>query len=52
MIADVTFFESKIEISTSPSLASEDDYDYMYYRETLLNSGKLTFENVTDKNSL
>jgi len=51
LFAYVTFFESKPEISTSPS-ALEDDYDYQFYRETLLNSGGSTSENVTGKDLL
>jgi len=35
----------------SPS-ASNDDYDYLFYRETLLNSGECTFKNVTGKDTL
>ena len=43
--ADVIFFESKLEIFTSPSFfVSNDDYDYMFYWETLLNNGDSTFE--------
>jgi len=50
---DGTFFESKPEIFASPSsCTSEDDYDYMFYRETLFNSGGLTFETVASKDSL
>jgi len=51
--ADVTFFESKLEISTSlSSFAPEDDYDYSFYQETLLNSGGSTSVNVTGKDPL
>jgi len=51
--ADVTFFKSKIEIFTSPSSsASEDGYDYLFYRETLLHSGEFTSENMTNKDPL
>ena len=32
--------------------ASENDYDYLFYREILLNSGELISENMTGKNSL
>ena len=47
------FFESKPEISTSrSSFASEDDYDYLSYREILLNSDELTSKNVTGKSRL
>jgi len=49
--ADVTFFESKPEIFTSPSV-SEDDYGYLFNREILLNIGESTFENVTGKGPL
>jgi len=42
-------FEYKPGVSTSPS-ASEDDYDYLFYREILLNSGESTSETMTGKN--
>ena len=45
--AHITFFESIPRVFTSPS-ASEDDYDYLFYRKTLLNSGGSTSKNVTD----
>jgi len=48
--ADVTFFESKLGINISPS-TSEDDYDYLFYRETSLDSDESTSENVTNKDS-
>jgi len=47
--ADVIFFKSKPKISTSLSSASEDDYDYLFNRKTLLNSGESTSKDVTDK---
>jgi len=51
--ADVIFYEFKPEIFTSLfSSASEDDSDYLFYRETLLNSGEYTSKNVISKNSL
>jgi len=50
--ADVTFFETKPEISTSSPVASEDAYDYLFYQDTLINSGKSTSENVTGKDPL
>ena len=31
---------------------SEDDYDYLFYQEILLNSGESTSENVTVKDPL
>ena len=40
-----------INIFPSPSVL-EDDYDYLFYRETLLNSGVSTSENVTGKDTL
>jgi len=43
---DVTFYESKLIFT---SFASEDDYDYMFYREILLNSGESTSKNVIVK---
>jgi len=50
LIANVTFFESKPEIFTSIfSSVSEDDYDYLFYQETLINSGRSTSENETGK---
>jgi len=52
LFTDVTFFESKLEISKSPPFASEDDYDYLFYRKILLNSGGSTSENVTGKDPL
>jgi len=53
LLADVTFFESKPGISTSFSpVVSEDDYDYLFYHETLINRDKSTSENVTGKDPL
>ena len=52
LFVDATFFESKPEIFTSPSFASKDDYDYLLYREILLNSSESTSENVTGKHTL
>jgi len=45
---DVTF-ESTPEISTSSAVESDDDYNYLIYKETLINSGKSTSENVSGK---
>ena len=51
--ADVIFFESRLEIFTSPSFfVSEIDYDNLFYREPLLNSSETTSENVTSKDTL
>ena len=47
------FFKSKPEISISASsVVSEDDYDYLFYQETLINNGGSTSENETGKDPL
>jgi len=43
--------EAKPGIFTS-YFVLEDDYDYLFYQKTLLNSGKSTSESMTCKNSL
>ena len=51
--ANVTFFEFKPRVSISlSSSASEDDYDYLLCRETLLNNDESTSENITGKDTL
>ena len=40
LLADVTFFESTPRVSTSSLVASDGDYDYLFYQEILINSGK------------
>jgi len=49
--ADV-IFKSTPKIFTSSSSMLEDDYDYLFYWETLLNSGGSTSENITGKDPL
>ena len=51
LYVNATFFESKLEISTS-LFVSEDNYDYLFYREIFLNSGESISESVTGKNLL
>ena len=53
LLSGVTFLESKLKIFTSYSpLVSEDNYNYLFYHETLINSDRSTSENVTGKNPL
>jgi len=53
LVCRCIFFECKLGTFTSlSSFVLEDNYDYMFYRETLLDSGESTYESVTSKNSL
>jgi len=51
LICRCILFRVKPKIYTS-FFASEDDYDYLFYRETLLNSDESTSINMTGKDTL
>ena len=50
--ADVTFFESKYGISTTSSIVSTEEYDYLLVQETFIPSGVSATDNTTGKDPL